>query len=46
MLVTISGVRLRVGEGSVPVIVMVGVAVAVGVAFVSGASESAMNPTQ
>jgi hypothetical protein len=42
VLVTISGVRLRVGEGVVPVMVTEGV----GVTRVSGARERAIKPTQ
>jgi len=42
VLVTTSGVTLTVGESGVAVSVMVGV----GVAFLSGAKDRAMKPTQ
>ena len=44
--VTTSGVKLRVGLGSVPVAVMAKVAVGVGVARALGASERAIKPIQ
>ena len=46
--VTTSGVRLSVGDGGVPVAVMVKVivGVGVGVARISGTSERAIKPTQ
>jgi len=46
VLVTTSGVTLTVGENNVPVPVMVRVTVGVRVAFLLGASDSAMKPTQ
>jgi hypothetical protein len=44
--VTTSGVRLRVGEGGVPVVTTVRVMVGVGVIRVFGARVSAIKPTQ
>jgi hypothetical protein len=46
VLVTIGGVKLTVGEFSVPVWVIVRVSVGVGVPRVSGARERAIKPTQ